>query len=75
MELKSCPFCGGEVTIARIGDYITSHYFVTRGNGGNACSCRVFMESEKFTKHSSECEMERCKLNLIKAWNRRVNDG
>lgn len=73
MELKNCPFCGGEVTIALIGESNDLHWFVTRGTGENACKCRVFMESDPFAI-GEEGEGEDKRNNLITAWNTR-HDG
>ena len=41
-ELKTCPFCGGKVTIALKGNKY-EQWFITRGFGENKCTCRVFM--------------------------------
>ena len=71
VELKPCPFCGGEVAIALKGnDYV--QWFVTRGFGENKCTCRIFMESDLFTKGDSDSDKNKVKNNLIEAWNRRV---
>lgn len=34
-KLKTCPFCGGEVTVAISGDDKEQFFFITRGNGEN----------------------------------------
>lgn len=31
-NLKPCPFCGGKVTIAEMGNDEYGHYIVTRGD-------------------------------------------
>lgn len=70
-ELKSCPFCGGEVTIVLGGNNTEQWYFITRGNGENRCDCRLFMESKKFYKDSDEATKTKVKNDLINRWNRR----
>ncbi len=72
-KLFPCPFCGGEVSVARCGDDVECYYFITRGHNKNACKCRLFMEGEKFDKYSSPKEYARYKQELIKTWNRRAN--
>lgn len=69
-KLKPCPFCGGEVTIALIGDKNT-RWFVTRGFGKNKCTCRVFMESEQMPRDASKWTRETIKRELAKKWNTR----
>ena len=70
-ELKPCPFCGGEVSIALKGNNYVQ-WFVTRGFGENKCTCRVFMESDLFTKGDSDSVKNMVKNKLIEAWNRRA---
>lgn len=68
-KLKPCPFCGGTVNIARTGDGEVSWFMVTRGAVENACTCRVFMESEIFYEEEDAAnELQR----LREAWNRRA---
>lgn len=69
-KLKPCPFCGGEVTIALIGDKNT-RWFVTRGIGKNKCTCRVFMESEQMPRDASKWTKETTKRELTEKWNTR----
>lgn len=71
-ELKSCPFCGGEVAIALGGDDTYQWYFITRGNRENKCTCRLFMESERFYKNSGKKTKMTVRSDLINRWNRRV---
>lgn len=71
-ELKGCPFCGGEVAVAIGGDDVEQFYFITRGNGENKCTCRAFMESEKFSVDIGISEKEKVMQELINSWNRRV---
>lgn len=71
-NLKPCPFCGGEVAIAEVGDYLRSWMSITRGNGKNGCKCRVFMESKLYNSDYSEADKEKIKKDLIEAWNKRV---
>ena len=77
-ELKRCPFCGGEVSIAKTSDDFGEGllwWYVTRGHGKNSCECRVFMESEQFHYRAPIEEKLKAKDELIVAWNRRANDG
>lgn len=69
-ELKPCPFCGGEVSVAIGGDEISAYWFITRGQGKRACKCRVFMESKQFDKDSEMADFIRD--DLIDSWNTRV---
>jgi len=69
-KLLPCPFCGGEVTIALIGDKNT-RWFVTRGIGKNKCTCRVFMESEQMPRDASKWTKETTKRELTEKWNTR----
>lgn len=71
-NLKPCPFCGGEVAIAEVGDYLRSWMSITRGNGKNGCKCQVFMESKLYNSDCSEADKEKIKKDLIEAWNKRV---
>lgn len=73
-ELKRCPFCGGEVAIAEVGDYLTSWMSITRGNGKNGCKCRVFMESKLYNSDCSKADKEKIKKDLIEAWNKRYKE-
>ena len=70
-QLKPCPFCGGEVSIALCGDGFDAWWFITRGHGENACKCRLFMESEKFNKDSEMADF--VADDLIAEWNRRAD--
>lgn len=71
-NLKPCSFCGGEVTIAEVGEYLKSWMSITRGNDKNGCKCRVFMESKLYNSDCSEADKEKIKKDLIEAWNKRV---
>lgn len=71
-ELKPCPFCGGEVSVAIVGYGLSANWLVTRGVGGKSCGCRVFMESEQFDKDNEESDF--IKDDLVAAWNNR-SDG
>ena len=73
-ELKRCPFCGGEVTIAETGDHLTSWMFITRGNGKNGCKCRVFMQSKPYSFGHSVAKKEKIKKDLSEAWNKRYKE-
>ena len=71
-QLKPCPFCGGEVSIA-----LTEHngfglWLITRGRKENACSCRVFMESRRFIiELDGSFDGSKEREELIERWNRR----
>ena len=71
-ELLPCPFCGGGVSIAKAGDKSRLWWFITRGNGENKCTCRVFMESEEFCVNDTMELKQRLKQDLIDKWNTRT---
>lgn len=75
-ELKPCPFCGGEVTLALTGAGNTNWFFITRGTSKNAknCDCRLFLESDRYFLGclDSKAAAERAKNDLVDAWNRRA---
>lgn len=71
-NLKPCPFCGGKVTIAEMGNNEYGLYIVTRGLYDDKCTCRVFMESEKLEKSDTEERKTRIKEDLIEKWNKRI---
>ena len=49
IELKPCPFCGGAVRVAKMGEYDRCLWWsITRGLGKDKCTCRLFMESDDF---------------------------
>ena len=77
-ELKPCPFCGGEVSIALTGQGIINWLFVTRGHSkiNKNCNCRVFIESDRFYINHDNVDSEREKAmhNLVEAWNRRTDN-
>lgn len=69
-ELKPCPFCGGAVTIADYGDYLS---IITKGTDPKvSCRCRLFMESEKFAEGDREAR-RRAEDSLSEKWNRRFD--
>ena len=74
-ELKSCPFCRGEVSIARMSENDDVWWLITRGNGENRCTCRVFMESAIFTDEDPHALKFAIRDDLIDAWNRRADNG
>ncbi len=71
-NLKSCPFCGREVSIAEMGNKEKHWYCITRGTGENSCKCRLFMESEQFYDDDPKMAKDDIKKFLIVAWNRRT---
>lgn len=71
-ELRECPLCGGEVSIALSGNGDEQWYFITRGSGKNKCDCRLFMESEKFHRDDGKETKMKAKNDLINRWNKRV---
>ena len=74
MQLKPCPFCNKEVSLALFGTKDQLYYGITRGIGENACKCRIFMESDLFSEYASIEEKKSIKLRLIKAWNTRKGE-
>lgn len=72
LELKPCPFCGGEVSVAVTGDGTENWYFITRAyrKREKNCKCRLFMESNKYPVGCREAARN-ARLKLIEAWNRR----
>lgn len=70
-KLKPCPFCGGEVAIALGGNDDEQWYFITRGNGESKCTCKLFMNSDKFYKDDEEETKMEAKSDLINQWNKR----
>ncbi len=73
-KLKPCPFCGGNVKVAKMGDNGHMWWFITRGSGENKCRCRVFMESEDFCINDTMEFKQKLKEELINAWNRRADN-
>ena len=71
-NLKPCPFCGGEVTIAETGADTKKRMYISRAHGENKCSCRILMESGEYWFGCPEKDKERIRANLIEAWNKRV---
>lgn len=64
-KLKPCPFCGGEVSIADMGEFWT----VTRGTEeSSSCHCRVFMESDYYDDAESK---KKTREVLVRKWNSR----
>lgn len=74
-NLRPCPFCGGEVSIAEKAYGKEKVMFITRGvSRKNNCKCRVFMESFPFLKGDDDAKGA-ARNDLIEAWNRRVSGG
>lgn len=71
IKLLPCPFCGGRVGIAIFGYDGEEWYSTTKIGVENQCTCRMFMESEKFYADDEESVKEKHKQDLIKAWNTR----
>lgn len=67
IELKPCPFCGGEVSLKDMGYFL----MISRANR-SSCKCGVFLESRAFTRDNLGA-MERAKDRLIEKWNRRFD--
>ena len=74
-ELKPCPFCGGEVSIAFTGGNTVFWWTVTRATTVNSCNCGVFMESDPFYNQTSQENRLELKQKLIENWNRRVDNA
>ena len=73
-ELKPCPFCGGNVGLAKMGDDIRIWWIITRDIGENKCTCRVFMESNPCYESSPKWLKQGIKQKLIDDWNRRADN-
>ena len=63
MELKPCPFCGGEAKISHMGPYVGKTSKVECKTCGE-CS-KIFFISMEYAANVMAAE----------AWNRRANDG
>lgn len=68
IELKPCPFCGENVSIALIGDFESCYWSVHHFS--HKSKCRTFMESEKFDSYDDEAKSLE-KERLIRRWNQR----
>lgn len=79
INLKPCPFCGGEVSMALTGTGTVNWPFITRGLSKTKknCKCRLFMEGERYFIGcmDSEAAAKNAKKDLAEAWNRRVADN
>ena len=75
-RISVCPFCGGVVTVAEMSDGEPDGYmwlYITRGKvRKTSCTCRVFMESEKFKVDDPPEVKKKARHDLIAKWNRRV---
>lgn len=71
-ELKPCPFCGGTVRITLHGTKPTDYWWsINRGlDKDTKCTCRLFMESNKFNNFNAERKEEEIQ-KLIRKWNTR----
>ena len=65
IELKPCPFCGGEATYTDhfYEDTETGHCVYCKDCGAGTCICTGSSSPEYFKKHVSDM------------WNRRCNDA
>lgn len=71
--LESCPFCGKKVTINRLSDEDGSWFYIHGIDRSSAyCNCRLFMESERFNKYSTDEAIKDIHKRLIDRWNRRA---
>lgn len=71
--LESCPFCGKKVTINRLSDEDGSWFYIHGTDRSSAyCNCRLFMESERFNKYSTDEAIKDIHKRLIDRWNRRT---
>jgi hypothetical protein len=70
-KLKPCPLCGGEVEIKLMGTGYEQCYTITRGHGSNACTCRLFLESDTFAPDDEDA-MQTELAALTSRWNTRT---
>jgi Lar family restriction alleviation protein len=71
-KLKPCPFCGGEVEVDKLGD--RDECFALTGVLCKNCGIYFTCRETKWI----DCEyeiLEEEKNVLLKAWNRRADDG
>lgn len=73
-NLKTCPLCKGTMSIVLMGDEEQEWWMITRGVGDNACTCRLFLEGQKFSKYLSIEKKELLRQVLIERWNQRESD-
>lgn len=67
-KIDWCPFCGGAVSVFRMGDEDEHWFYIAHKK---PVWCRVFMESEKFRDGATENEIKAVRSELIAKWNRR----
>lgn len=72
-QLKPCPFCGGKVYMALMGEGPEEHtmnwWQIHGGHLEGDCSCRLFMQSGIFWPEYGGAKEEE---ELIQKWNRRA---
>ena len=73
-EINPCPICKGSLSVALMGNESEQWYAITRGNDENACTCRLFLESDKFDAGISHNEKEMIKHRLIQTWNKGMSE-
>lgn len=74
MEIKKCPFCGGEVEVDTIsdkhGDYVLLGITCKKCDMFYTCS-----DTEWVYFYAGDTFIKQDENILIEAWNRRVDDG
>lgn len=72
MEIKKCPFCGGEAEIDIIGD--KEGCFALAGIYCKKCGIYFTCYETQWQDGEDDISQEE-KNALLEAWNRRVDDG
>ena len=74
MEIKKCPFCGGEVEVDTIcdkhGDYVLLGIICNKCDMFYTCP-----DTEWVYSYAGSTFIRQDENILIEAWNRRVDDG
>ena len=65
VELKPCPFCGGNAHIVRLKESVKEKYYVACGNSLNRCIASHKWVFGRFYSTREEA---------IEAWNRRIEE-
>jgi hypothetical protein len=72
MEIKKCPFCGGEANIKIVGKSTGEHFGATFEIGCNKCKY-YFREESRWYINNGQIVTDKDGYNdCIEKWNRRV---